>query len=134
MACGGIGAQAASPAEDIAARAFVAWNNGFNSADVKALASLYAPDAIVLPATHAIVEGVGEIESFFAGLFAKHVTDSTIEPIRVMEAGDSLIVASKWQAHGRDDSGALTTIGGSATHVFKRQPDGSYKLVLQTFN
>ena len=127
-------ARAASPAEDVVARAFVAWNEGFNRADVQAMVSLYAPDALILPATHAVVEGIGEIAKFFGGLFAQHVGDSAIEPIRVIESGDSLIVASTWHARRHEEGGGVTTLGGSATHVFKRQPDDTYKLVLQTFN
>jgi uncharacterized protein (TIGR02246 family) len=124
----------AGKAEDTVASAFAAWNAAFNKGDAKAVASFYTGDAMVLPASHDIVKGPADIEKFFAGLFKNHVTGHQLEPFRVIEAGNTLIVASKWSSKGRDDKGGETTFGGIATHVFRKQPDKSYKLILHTFN
>ena len=48
--------------------------------------------------------------------------------------GELIVAAAKWSAHGKDASGAPATFGGVATHVFEKQPDGSLKLKLHTFN
>jgi ketosteroid isomerase-like protein len=35
---------------------------------------------------------------------------------------------------GKDDKGQPATFSGVATHIFEKQPDGSLKLKLHTFN
>jgi ketosteroid isomerase-like protein len=37
---------------------------------------------------------------------------------------------AKWSAKGKDAQGKEEPWGGLATHIFKRQPDGSLKLQL----
>ena len=90
-------------------------------------------NAVLLPASHEVMSGAG-IEQFFGGLVKNKVTAHTLEPIRIIEAGDTLIVASKWAAKGRDDKGNATALGGIATHVLQKQPDRSLKVKLHTFN
>ena len=122
------------PAADRVVSAYGAWNAAFNEGDATAVAAFYTDDAVLLPASHDIVNGPAEIGKFFAGLFANHVTGHALQPFKIIEAGDTLIAASKWSANGRDDKGNPTTFGGVATHVFQKQADKSYKLKLHTFN
>jgi uncharacterized protein (TIGR02246 family) len=124
----------AGPAEDRVTSSFNAFNSAFNKGDAKAVAAMYAPDAVVLPASHDIISSPADIEKFFAGMFSSHVTNHALQPFKVIEVGDTMIVASKWSANGQDDKGNKTTFGGLATHVFQKQPDNSYKLKLHTFN
>lgn len=124
----------AGPAGERVARAFAAWNAAFNRGDAKAVATCYAADAVVLPASHDIVGNPADIEKFWAGLITNHVTGHALEPFKVIEAASALIVASKWSAHGQDDKGNKTSFGGIATHVLQRQVDNSDKLLLHTFN
>jgi len=124
----------AGAAEDSVTKAFTAWNTAFNKGDAKAVAAFYAPDAVVLPASHTVASTPADIEQFFAGFINNHVTGHVLEPFRVIESGNTLIVASKWSAKGQDDKGAPITFSGLATHVLQKQADGSYKLKLHTFN
>lgn len=112
---------------------YAVFNQAFNRGDAKAVAALYSPDALLLPATHAVIKKDG-IEAFFAGLFANGVTDHTLEIINVIDSGDTHVVAAKWTAKGKDAAGKPASFGGVATHVFQKQADGSYKLRLHTFN
>ena len=123
----------AGQAEDSVDKAFAAWNGAFNKGDARTVASLYSPDAVLLPATHEVTTGSG-IETFFAGLIAGKVSSHTLEPVKIMRSGDSLIVASKWSATAQDEKGAKKSVGGLATHVLEKQSDGSYKVKLHTFN
>ena len=124
----------AGPAEDRVASAFTAWNAAFNKGDAKGVAAFYAKDAVILPPSHDIVNSPAGIEKFFAGNFANHVTGHTLEPFKIIDAGNTLVVASKWAANGKDDKGNKISFGGVATHVFQKQADKSYKLKLHTFN
>ena len=128
------GISLAGPAEDRVASAFTAWNSAFNNGDAKAVAAFYAPDAVVLPASHDIISSPADIEKFFAGFITAHVTGHVLQPFKIIEVGDTMIVASKWSANGQDDKGNKTSFGGLATHVFQKQADNTYKLKLHTFN
>lgn len=128
------GAAVAGPADDQVASAFNSFNAAFNKQDAKAVARFYTSDAIVLPPSHDIVNSPADIEKFFAGLFTNHVTGHVLQPFKIIQLGDTLVVASKWSANGRDDKGNPTQLSGLATHVFQKQADKSYKLKLHTFN
>ena len=126
-------AATAGPNEESVEKAFGAWNSAFNKGDAKAIAALYTSDAVLLPPSHEVKSGSG-IEQFFSGLLGNRVTGHTLEPIKIIEAGDVLVVASKWSAKGRDDKGNPASLGGIATHVLQKQADRSLKVKLHTFN
>jgi ketosteroid isomerase-like protein len=48
--------------------------------------------------------------------------------------GNIIYAAAKWSAKGKDDKGKPKNLSGLAMHVFEKQPDGSLKPKLQTFN
>lgn len=131
-ALAGAPARAASPEEDVAA-AFAAWDAAFGK-DAKSIASFYADDALFLPVTHKVIEGPAGVEEFFAGILGMGVTGHKLELIRANADGNLIYAAARWSANGKDSSGADQPWGGIATHVFERQPDGSLKLKLHTFN
>jgi len=115
-------------------RAYAAWDAAFNKGDARAVAAFYTADATFLPATHDVIEGPAGVEKFFAGLFANGVTGHKLEMIEATGGGPLVVGAAKWSANGKDASGAPSSFGGVATHVFETQPDGSLKLKLHTFN
>jgi uncharacterized protein (TIGR02246 family) len=121
----------ADQAEDVKA-AYAAWDEAFGSGDAAKVAAFYTEDAVFLPPSHEVMAGPAGVEKFFAGLFEAGVTGHKLEVIEVMGEDDEEIVAAaaKWSAKGKDGS----AVGGIATHVFERQPDGSLKLKLHTFN
>jgi uncharacterized protein (TIGR02246 family) len=126
-------ALAQSVEEEITA-AYAAWDAAFNAGDAGAVAGAYADDALFLPATHDVIEGPGEVEAFFAGLFEMGVSDHKLDLIEARAEGDTVIGAANWTAAGKDGEGNDQPWGGIATHVFERQDDGSLKLMLHTFN
>jgi ketosteroid isomerase-like protein len=114
--------------------AYAAWDAAFNRGDAKALAAFYTQDAHLLPATHEIIEGPADVETFFAGLFAGGVKDHKLEMIEADGDGKLVYSAAKWSASGKDDKGRPTKFSGIATHIFKQQEDSSLRLRLHTFN
>ena len=109
--------------------AYAAWDDAFNKGDAKAVAAFYAADAKFLPADHAVHTGPADVEKFFAGLFSNGVKGHKLEPITIGGTEAQPFAAAKWSAKAGDKD-----IGGVATHIFERQPDGSLKLKLHTFN
>jgi ketosteroid isomerase-like protein len=128
-----VAAFAASPEEDVTA-AYAAWDEAFNKSDAKAVSALYADEAVFLPATHDVIEGPAGVEKFFGGIFGMGVTGHKLELIKAGGEGNLLYGTAKWSANGKDSNGADQPWGGVATHIFERQPDGSLKLLLHTFN
>ena len=124
---------AASPEDDVKA-AYAAWDQAFGKGDAKAIAAFYAPDALFLPVTHDVIKGPDGVEKFFSGLFKLGVTGHKLELIEAHGAGNEVFGAAKWSANGKDASGKDQPWGGVATHIFERQPDGTLKIVLHTFN
>ena len=124
----------AGPAEDQVGASFAAWNAAFDKGDAKSVAAFYTADTVFMPATHDIIRTPVGVEKFFAGLFANKVTGHKLEVITVIQAGDSLIAASKWSAQRHDEKGNPATVGGLATHILQKQFDGSYKVKLHSFN
>ena len=91
-------------------------------------------DAVFLPATHDVIKGPAGVEKFFAGLFGMGVKGHRLELIEAHGEGNLIVAAAKWSATGKDAAGMDQPWGGVATHVFAKQPDGSLKLWLHTFN
>ena len=122
----------ADPADAQVTAAYQAWDEAFATGDAGKIAAFYTEDAVFLPPTHDVIEGPAGVEKFFSGLFEAGLTGHKLEVIEVMGEDDDEVVvaAAKWSAKGKDGS----SVGGVATHVFERQPDGSLKLVLHTFN
>lgn len=126
-------ALAGSPQDDVKA-AYSAWDAAFNKNDPKALSSFYASDALLLPVNHEIYKGPAGAEGFFKAVLGSGATNHKLEVIDVQDNGQVIVAEAKWTATGKDAQGKDQPWGGIATHVFKRQPDGSLKLVVHTFN
>lgn len=124
----------ADPVTDQVKSAYSAWDAAFNKADAKAVAAFYTDNAIFLPATHDVIKGPVGVEKFFGGLFGMGVTGHKLELIEAQGDGNLLFGTAKWSAKGKDASGADQPWAGTATHVFEKQPDGSLKVRLHTFN
>ena len=114
--------------------AYRVWDEAFNAGDARALAALYTDDATFLPATHAVIEGPARIEEFFAPLLSRGVTGHRFELITLHEDTNSIAAAARWTAVAPGADGARTASSGIAAHLFVKQPDGSLKLRLHTFN
>jgi len=112
----------AGPAEDQVKQAFTAWNAAFNKGDAKAVAAFYAPDAVVLPASHTVANTPADIEQFFAGFINNHVTGHVLEPLKVIESGNTLIVASKWSAKDRATRVRRSRSAGSPRTCCRSRP------------
>jgi uncharacterized protein (TIGR02246 family) len=124
----------AASAEDNVKAAYAAWDTAFNKADAKEVAAFYADDAVFLPANHEVIRGPSGVETFFSGLFGGGASGHKLELIEAHGDGSLAYGAAKWSATGKDAEGKDQPWGGVATHVFQRQPDGSLKILLHTFN
>jgi uncharacterized protein (TIGR02246 family) len=110
-----------------------AWNQAFNKGDATAVTKLYTSDAKLLPPADKIVAGDKEIQAFWKSMIDAGITDHKIETIQIEEAGNTAVVAGKWQAMGKDSQGKAATFKGSVMKVLERQGD-TWKTSLHTWN
>ena len=109
------------------------WNQAFNKGDAAAVAKLYTSDAKLLPPADKIVSGDKEILAFWRSLIDAGVTDHKIETVQIEEAGNTVVVAGKWQAMGKDAQGKTAIFKGNVMKVLERQGD-TWKTSLHTWN
>ncbi|PDT39641.1 MULTISPECIES: YybH family protein [Sinorhizobium] len=110
------------------------WNSAFNSGNADAVAALYAPDAVVLPSTHAVIRGTSAIEDFWNGLISAGVKDHRIEMVDAQSGGDIAYTVGKWSASAPGEGSEAQRYEGTVVTVFRRQGDGSWKACLHTWN
>jgi uncharacterized protein (TIGR02246 family) len=119
----------ADPPADVKA-VYTAWDRAFNDHDAKRIAAIFTEDAVLIPPSHKIIKGSRAVENFFRGNFEIDVTSHNLELIEVVTSDTHTIVAlAKWLAKFSGE-----TFDGTVTHVFQKQPDGTLKIRLHTFN
>lgn len=113
-------------------RAYRAFNEAFG--DARAVAALYAEDAVLLPPTHDILRGRTAIRRFWAPLFAAGLRDHTLDLVTFRSDLRSIVTAARWSAKGRDAGGRPVTFSGLATIVLARRRGGDTEIWLHTWN
>ena len=101
----------------------------FAAGDVDAYLELCEPDATVIPQPDQVVRGQEEIRAALEPLLAMRPT-MPIETKKVFEAGDLALLCSDWRLSATDPEGNPVEMEGRGTEVLRRQPDGSWRLVI----
>jgi ketosteroid isomerase-like protein len=111
------------------------WVEAVNSGDAAGVAAFYADDAIVLAPNNEPLQGRNQIQGFFEDLMKLQPSFDPLDSLRIVEAGDLVVGAGRYSLKllppGAD---APITDHGKYLGVFKRQADGSLKLILDTWN
>ncbi|WP_375486571.1 YybH family protein [uncultured Jatrophihabitans sp.] len=107
------------------------WCGAFNAGDLAALMSTYEPDAVIVPGPGAEpLHGHAAIEaalSWFLGLGGT----LRFEPRYWLEQGDLVLSSIAFVMDGGTDAdGRPVDLRGVTAEVLRRQPDGSWKYVI----
>jgi signal transduction histidine kinase len=89
---------------------------------------LLAGQDAAISAGEELLHSVLAVSSLDAG-----VTDHKVETVQIEEAGNTAVVAGKWQAMGKDAQGSPAIYKGSVMKVLERQGD-TWKTSLHTWN
>src|SRR5262245_32857743 len=100
-----------------------------NAADADRCSAVWAADGMLMPPHHPSVLGRDAIIEYFRALFSKSRFRFTFTSSQVELAADTAFervtyTATVWQG----EDAAPTEDVGKGLHVFRRQPDGSWKL------
>ena len=97
--------------------------------DLDALLALYEPDAVFQPEPGVVFTGQGEIRVALEGMLGLQPT-MVVNPGQVLVAGDIALVANDWTMTGTAPDGSAVTQGGHSADVVHRQPDGTWRVLI----
>lgn len=105
------------------------WNQAFAKQNARALAALYADDAVVSPGNGTVVRGRDAIQTLFQSFFDAGLARHSIEVVQARGHGPTLDQVANWSASG----GNLSFKGVLATH-HERTREGRWELVSHVWN
>jgi uncharacterized protein (TIGR02246 family) len=100
-----------------------------NAGDLDAVVSLYEPACRMVRRDGSVAQGQGEIREVLARLIALRPR-MTAEIVKVVTAGDLAMVYNDWRLAGKRPDGQPVEAAGKALEVVRRQPDGTWRLIL----
>lgn len=108
----------------------------FEAKDVEGMTAFYAENASVYPPNHPIVTGREAIQELWVGLVANPGFALSWEPVNVemAKSGDLAWVQETYRFSMENAEGELQEDRGKAVLVWKKQADGSWKIVADIFN
>lgn len=102
-----------------------------NAGDLDAFVALHEQNAAtIVPPEGKRVDGRDEIRAALEPIFAKGPKIEN-EVLGTLENDGLALVHSRWALEGRDPSGQPVELAGRGTIVSRRQPDGSWLIVLE---
>jgi len=107
-----------------------------NASDIDAAAGQFTSDGVLLPPGAPPLNGTAAIRGWFTQVFGMfRIQGFTIDPDAVEMFGNIVIEHGQWSGtfHPKDGSAARAAAGTYLT-VYAQQPDGSVRMIRDTFN
>ena len=100
-----------------------------NNGDLDAAVAFYEPDAAIEAESGEFVSGSEAIRRVHSANVNPdaHITISVEKAVQV---GDVALLVSNWAVKGKDAKGDDIDVAGKGTEVVRRQPDGTWKFVI----
>ncbi len=130
-------AQQARAADEAAVRAnSIAWSQSASAKDLDKAVSFYADDAVILPDKAPVVRGQDNIRKNWAPLLALPGPGLSWKTgsLEVARSGDIAYETGAYNFVTTDKKGKSTDNKGKYVVVWKKQSDGSWKVVVDTDN
>jgi uncharacterized protein (TIGR02246 family) len=102
---------------------------GLEKGDANVVASVYAPDARILPPGAEALTGPA-IQAYWQGAIDSGMTDGALETVSFEEHGDVALEEGRYEVR----AGGEVVDTGKYLVVHRRQPDGTWRLGLDIWN
>lgn len=107
-----------------------AFSKAVDNQDAAGVASFYTADARMLAPDTPMIEGQAGIESFVQQLFAAGMRSLGLETVDILDSGDLAVELGRFTMGFAPEG----TQVGKYIAVYRRQTDGTFKIVADTFN
>ena len=113
-----------------------AWSKAVAAKDVERTLSFLADDGSAFPSNAPIVTGKEALRAYWSQ--ALSAPGSSVSwratSVQVARSGDLGYVVGTYESAGKDSKGRPVTDRGKYVEVWKKQPDGSWKVVVDIYN
>lgn len=106
----------------------------FKAGDAATIASLYTESAKMLPPDATEVVGREAIQELWQGAIDDGVKDLTLKAMDVEACGDLAYEVGSFSIQVPAENNAMATAGGNYLVIWKRGPDGRWRLHIDTWN
>jgi ketosteroid isomerase-like protein len=107
------------------------FSEAFNRGDLDALVDLYEDEAAFLPQPGApAVVGKGDVREALKAFVGLQDASIAIETKASVETGDLAFNIGRWCLTAVDPEGKPLTLGATTSEVLRRQPDGTWRYVI----
>ena len=104
--------------------------------DLKTIVSFYADDAVLMPAAEPLVTGKSAIAAEWGHILAIPDMQNASKLVRVeaSSANDLAYTMGTYQSQMMGEDGRQVTEPGKWLSVWKKQPDGAWRIIIDTYN
>lgn len=111
------------------------WSKAAGARDIEKTVSFYADDAIVLVPNSPLLKTREQIRTLWTGMFSIPGFSGGWTPskIEIARSGDLAYITGRYEIKEVDPSGRPLTDTGNYLEIWRKQPDGNWKCVVDTF-
>jgi uncharacterized protein (TIGR02246 family) len=106
----------------------VRWREATNAGDIEAIVALYEPTSAIVNTEGDLLEGLEAVRKVTEGLLQLE-PQFELRVERVLQCGDVALLLSPWTMSATVD-GTPITMQGTTTDLVRRQPDGTWRFVI----
>ncbi len=110
------------------------WISQLNSGDMLPITTLYTDNAVMFPPSSEILDSPVKIAIYLDQLKQQGIVDYNISRVSLDVRDNIAYTTSLWEATRVDQNGNSIVFEGNITSVLEKQPDGNWKIRLQSWN
>ena len=123
-------------ASDAVKAADASFQKAVAAKDLNQIVSFYADDAVLMPAAKPVLHGKAAITNEWKELLAipAFQNSSKLAQVEVSASNDLAFTRGSYETRLTGEDGKLVTEPGKWLSVWRKQPDGSWRVAIETYN
>jgi len=101
-----------------------------SAGDLDAVMEYYEPDAVFVDPTGVTIQGRDAIRAVMGEYLGLKPTLTVNKVRKLIETPDIALLSADWTMTGANPDGSALELTGNNVDVFRRQPDGSWRLAI----